>query len=284
MDALLRQISEQNPPPALARIVSDIWLLPFLQANVLERIHRILVEKDLHWVSIVSYDEIPGEADTIISLSSFEFSEQTRLQNTGIHIDSIDIPLTRHMVLTALYSPLWSHSSIPTVTFDAKLVDEKAKVFLESRRDSIITPYQAEFDGIKQKVLSILGSEGWEKQPSFYTTLLNTFLAHREINAQTNNKLRVLRDEFTRSIISEYPHHLWVFAPTEDTSSLLIFRNWLGEDRGVVHARFSIEWEEATSHGTVYNLGIWKWWQIATKNKPQVIPEGIVCQDMTRKV
>ena len=265
---ILSEIHISTSP--IATLTSEVGFIPFLRAQTLLEIQKILIDNDLHWLVIRSS---VWEEAVIRWFSSVVFDTQIRKVNTGIHIDTVDIPATKNMILTVLYSPHTSWSDIPTLTFDTGVVDRKARMFFEAHSETL-APYQAEIVRFKQQIIQVIWPEGGDDQLWVYTTLLNNFLAHKEINIQTSGALRNLRDDFVQMILDEKESRIGRVTTRKWESTLFVFRNGIGIDRGVAHARFE-DIPQSVCVWPMINMGIGRDGSIAVQKAPQIIPDGV---------
>jgi len=251
--------SEDGVLPCIQVHSSLIW---FLEAEVLTAMYDILIKGNIHGVVLTS----TLDDWDIQWLATFEFPPAVREKNLWLHIDAFDRPESTRQILTALYSPLGSHSNTPTITVDTALVDDFTAERLpkyELPNDLLVT--------YKSRVAAIIP----EGSRVFLTVLQNACLADRELNWKKGNHFLALRDELTAEILKQSGRRGGSFTTISHVASLLIFRNWLGENRDVAHTRFHTSIQPRLAEWSVYNLSIHAGWVIQTCHEPKNVPSWI---------
>lgn len=261
IESAIRHLEES--PGVLPRISVEGGLIWLLESDVLCAIESTLHKRGFHGAVFVS-----SEDDVLIpSLATFWFSPEDREKDLGWHIDAFHKPESVVQRLTALYSPLLSHSTAATFTTETSLVDERAEDLFPGFwvPDDIARDYAWRIERLL-----------WWKKRGFHTLLQNVSLADRQLNATSKNAFFHIRDKFTRGILDDPGVIKGEFTAQADVASLLIFRNGLWPNRDVAHTRFHTLPTPRFSHGIMYNLSIEEGGIIHTKTPPDMnIPSGV---------
>lgn len=266
---ILKIVEDSIGDKPISNISMDISVFDILHSEVLTKIYDIMLKANLHGIAF-TFPQSENEA--VEDIASYTFSPKTRSKNLWWHLDAFDRSESVSQIMTWLYSWTWSYSQVPTYTTLTTEVDLRAMELLEWRLVKWV--YRKELDEYREKAWIYLpkGSSSL----GYYTLLQNCFLAHRDINSNTQNSLLDLRDKLTKSILLDNSNTIGAFTTSNDTSSLLLFRNGLSENRDIAHTRFDISDKPWYSQWNVQNLWIHAGWNIHSNNTPKfVLAEGV---------
>lgn len=205
-----------------------------LRTECLLQIMELLRANNFHGVVCKRADQGDSDIQRLRRFASFVFSENTRMVNTGIHIDAIDRPESVDAVATALFSPRDSYSNIPTWTVDTLESDPGCRAFLESGEGKELVQHNPSLcESVRRQIFAVFSEVGAlcsEDTLGFWSLFHNYFLKSLD--------RRDLRGESAWHILTNSSTAKSV-CMTQGQESMLFIKNSL-RHREVAHARCAV--------------------------------------------